>query len=172
MTEKLKLCPFCGGEVEMVGLNDHNPFFIICEKCGLEFGQDKDYLSYQVVEAWNRRAEVQDDLISRHSAIEFIENVPYIKEHPNLGTLFREWMTQVIAAQPMQKTGRWIHKERNVLINTGRVSYGENGAVQEKRWAKVKKPYCSECGWYEDSEYEATPYCPNCGAKMDCEVEE
>ena len=111
-------------------------------------------------------------MISRHSAIEFIENVPYIKEHPNLGTLFREWMTQMIAAQPMQKTGRWIHKERNVLINTGRVSYGENGAVQEKRWAKVKKTYCSECGWYEDSEYEATPYCPNCGAKMDCEVEE
>lgn len=64
----------------------------------------------------------------------------------------------------MQKVGRWIYKERNILINTGRVSYGENEAVQEKRWTKAKKPYCSECGWYENSEYEATPYCPNCGS--------
>lgn len=84
-----------------------------------------------------------------------------------MGELMKEWIEQIPGGQP--KTGQWIYKERNILINTGRVSYGENGAVQEKRWAKVKKPYCSECGWYENSEYEATPYCPNCGAKMESE---
>ena len=86
-----------------------------------------------------------------------------------MGELMKEWIEQIPGGQP--KTGQWIYKERNILINTGRVSYGENGAVQEKRWAKVKKPYCSECGWYENSEYEATPYCPNCGARMKSEGE-
>lgn len=110
---------------------------------------------------------MSDDLISRKAAIAFLQSIPYIKEHPNMGELMKEWIEQIPGGQP--KTGRWIYKERNILINTGRVSYGENGAVQEKRWAKVKKPYCSECGWYENSEYEATPYCPNCGAKMESE---
>ena len=99
----------------------------------------------------------------------FLQSIPYIKEHPNMGELMKEWIEQIPGGQP--KTGQWIYKERNILINTGRVSYGENGAVQEKRWAKVKKPYCSECGWYENSEYEATPYCPNCGARMKSEGE-
>lgn len=53
--EELKPCPFCGGEVELVGVNSGNPFHIWCENCELEFGVDKDYHTYQVIEAWNRR---------------------------------------------------------------------------------------------------------------------
>lgn len=66
---------------------------------------------------------MDNDTISRQAAIEFIENVPYIKEHPNLGTLFREWMTQVIAAQPMQKTGRWIPFDRRELTEEEKQYY-------------------------------------------------
>lgn len=122
---------------------------------------------------------MDNDLISRQAAIDFIKAHSYPVRYDRTGieqgmtiTGIEQALNEVLIVQPKQKTGRWIYKERNILINTGRVSYGENGAVQEKRWAKVKKPYCSECGWYENSEYEATPYCPNCGAKMKSEVTE
>lgn len=119
-----------------------------------------------------------DDLISRQAAIDAInEHLEFVtsglgsdSEVKKIYKIAYNHTIDVISIlpdiQPEQKIGQWIYKERNILINTGRVSYGENGAVQEKRWAKVKKPYCSECGWYENSEYEATPYCPNCGAHM------
>ena len=58
---KLKPCPFCGNNVEMIGVNNGNPFVIWCENCGLEFGIDKDFYTYQVIEAWNRRIEYETD---------------------------------------------------------------------------------------------------------------
>ena len=112
---------------------------------------------------------MSDDLIRRQAALDDAHRQIWYRLNPNMKERIDTWLVNLPAVQPKQKTGRWIYKERNILINTGRVSYGENGAVQEKRWAKVKKPYCSECGWYENSEYEATPYCPNCGAKMESE---
>ena len=54
---RLKPCPFCGGKAEITGINNGNPFIVWCDKCGLEFGIDKDYYLYQVIEAWNRRAD-------------------------------------------------------------------------------------------------------------------
>lgn len=114
---------------------------------------------------------MSDDMISRQAAIDSLLEALYdLDEYDFVDKVFiEEELKRVLSVQTVQKTGRWIYKERNILINTSRISYGENGAVQEKRWAKVKKPYCSECGWYEESEYEATPYCPNCGAKMESE---
>lgn len=113
-----------------------------------------------------------DDLISRQAALYELHllSIEALRIHrfdyDALITICSKKLKNLPSVQSKQKTGRWIYKERNILINTGRVSYGENGAVQEKRWTKVKKPYCSECGWYENSEYEATPFCPNCGAYM------
>lgn len=52
---RLLPCPICGGKVEAVGVNDGNPWHVWCETCGLEFGVDKDYYLYQVIEEWNRR---------------------------------------------------------------------------------------------------------------------
>lgn len=54
--DQLLPCPICGGKVEVVGVNNGNPWHVWCETCGLEFGVDKDYYLYQVIEAWNRRA--------------------------------------------------------------------------------------------------------------------
>ncbi|HHY27206.1 MAG TPA: hypothetical protein GX523_10790 [Desulfitobacterium dehalogenans] len=54
---KFKPCPFCGGEVEVFGINNGNPFMVYCESCGLEFGREKDFHFYQVLEAWNRRVD-------------------------------------------------------------------------------------------------------------------
>lgn len=54
--DRLLPCPICGGKVEAVGVNNGNPWHVWCETCGLEFGVDKDYYLYQVIEEWNRRA--------------------------------------------------------------------------------------------------------------------
>lgn len=53
----LKPCPICGSKVEMIGTNNCNPFRVWCEKCGLEFGIEKDYYAHQLYKAWNNRVE-------------------------------------------------------------------------------------------------------------------
>ena len=57
-TEKgiLLRCPVCGGEVEIIGTNNSNPFTVWCDSCGLEFGIEKDYYYYQILESWNTRS--------------------------------------------------------------------------------------------------------------------
>lgn len=62
MTEKLKKCPFCGGEA----IEYKNILYvgIICMSCGAKIEKlrgiyVKDYIkeSLDITEAWNRRAE-------------------------------------------------------------------------------------------------------------------
>ena len=58
MSEKLKPCPFCGGEAEIW---DSHPFeigkIIECQKCGVRFAIPWAVINTQATEAWNRRAE-------------------------------------------------------------------------------------------------------------------
>ena len=35
---------------------------------------------------------MNNDLISRKMAIAFLQSIPYIKEHPNMGELMKEWI--------------------------------------------------------------------------------
>ena len=49
---------------------------------------------------------MNNDLISRKAAIAFLQSIPYIKEHPNMGELMKEWIEEIPGGQP--KTGRWI----------------------------------------------------------------
>ena len=55
MTEKLKPCPFCGGEAEVVKTTKESPWNIGCKNCGCVL-----FTHYHVqrlaIEAWNRRA--------------------------------------------------------------------------------------------------------------------
>lgn len=53
--EKFKPCPFCGGKIEILTVNNGSNFIVWCEKCGLGFGIEKEYLSWQILEAWNKR---------------------------------------------------------------------------------------------------------------------
>ena len=60
MNNKLKPCPFCGGEAEM-GTEYNDPFecgAIKCINCGamIEFGSGGE-LRFKGIEAWNRRAK-------------------------------------------------------------------------------------------------------------------
>lgn len=61
MENKLKSCPFCGGKAELCGVNNGNPFIVYCTNCGVEMGNEKEFYTYQAIEAWNTRTEVQDD---------------------------------------------------------------------------------------------------------------
>lgn len=54
---ELKPCPFCGGKVEIVGIKNGNSFIVWCENCGLGIGIEKEYYLYQIIGAWNHRAE-------------------------------------------------------------------------------------------------------------------
>ena len=85
---------------------------------------------------------MDNDTISRQAAISFIENVPYIKSHQNMGDLIKEWLEQIPTVQPEQKTGHWI---------TDGVDYR-----------------CSACGFEIDDDYYLGEgiACPNCGAFM------
>lgn len=53
--DALRTCPICGSKVEIVGVDNTSPFQVWCEKCGLQFGVHKDYLTYQLIETWNKR---------------------------------------------------------------------------------------------------------------------
>ena len=41
-----------------------------------------------------------NDLISRQAAISHVDDVPYIKEHPNVGLLWKAWLESLPSAQP------------------------------------------------------------------------
>lgn len=57
--EKLKPCPFCGGEVKTTKVL-YGLIFFKCKKCGAVVSFDNDYYNRnpdKAVYAWNRRAE-------------------------------------------------------------------------------------------------------------------
>ena len=63
MAEKLKPCPFCGGEARMV--LQHNDdgtwvrYYVCCYACG---SKTKEYKAHEIAHrAWNRRAGDSDE---------------------------------------------------------------------------------------------------------------
>lgn len=62
MSEKLKACPFCGGEAERVDIEDGENIggsFVHCTECdasgNIEFGFKENFISN-----WNRRHQEQE----------------------------------------------------------------------------------------------------------------
>ena len=59
MSEKLKPCPFCGGDAELSDFETISK--VICKKCGAEsrlIASSSKYCSDEkAIEAWNRRFE-------------------------------------------------------------------------------------------------------------------
>lgn len=91
-------------------------------------------------------------------------------------------------AEPI-KHGRWIMREKDKLVPTGKIAVSEGHILHKTSFDKpftlqsaniikikehrtVKIPYCSICGNYGNDEYDKTPYCPYCGARMDGDVNE
>lgn len=42
----------------------------------------------------------RDDTISRQAAISHVDDVPYIKDHPTVGLLWKAWIESLPSAQP------------------------------------------------------------------------
>ena len=103
------------------------------------------------------------DLISRQAAISHVDDVPYIKEHPNIGLLWKVWIESLPSAQPERKKGRWIPVDSHS-------AFGGDEATWMAHGNPVAFYYCSECKEEayagEDGEPLLTDYCPNCGADM------
>ena len=54
---KLKLCPFCGGEAEILNVDDR--YTAKCRSCFCGTGEYKD--PERAAEAWNRRTDNETD---------------------------------------------------------------------------------------------------------------
>lgn len=52
---KLKLCPFCGGEPYIKQYKDFYLYKVICENCYIETGGWRE--KRKAINAWNRRNE-------------------------------------------------------------------------------------------------------------------
>ena len=121
-------------------------------------------------------AEVGTDCISRQAAIETINDVPYIKEHPNVGLLWKSWIEQMPPAEPEPPE----ECERCMMEHTDEMEKleAELAMTQPKRGRWISADaifggvpfYCSECGENTRDTVMGKPrwnFCPNCGAKMD-----
>ena len=71
--EKLKPCPFCGGEAHIAEYEPrlyhpvmNHPYSVWCSECELAFGWDSDYggcfdTKDEAAKAWNRRIYIEPD---------------------------------------------------------------------------------------------------------------
>ncbi len=63
MTDKLKPCPFCGGEADFIQDNVLGIYAVWCKECKcktpyqFDFGAGLEVSKRKAVEVWNRRAE-------------------------------------------------------------------------------------------------------------------
>ena len=58
------------------------------------------------------------DCISRQAAISHVDDVPYIKDHPNVGLLWKAWIESLPSAQPetcegCKHSGKWEDEVEN-----------------------------------------------------------
>ena len=58
----------------------------------LESGHEKDHVADP--------GKMVGDLISRQAAISHVDDVPYIKDHPTVGLLWKAWIESLPSAQP------------------------------------------------------------------------
>lgn len=54
MSERLKPCPFCGGEAELIKPRLETPWTVECKKCGCILFTEYE-CQRKAIAAWNRR---------------------------------------------------------------------------------------------------------------------
>ena len=82
----------------------------------------------------------QVDLIDRQAAISHVDDIPYIKEHPKVGLLWKAWIESLPSAQP-----------DHLREATKKVDYKTDHGYM---WL------CPECGLAVHSDYDR---CVRCG---------
>ena len=74
-----------------------------------------------------------DDLISRQAAISHVDDVPYIKDHPNVGLLWKAWIESLPSARPEP---RYTEEELRVFQHGISLSLLSKRSAQHWRYDK------------------------------------
>ena len=97
MMDKLRECPFCGGENVFLedGWNDYNVFQVICKDCVMPYGEINS--KQEAIDAWNTRADgwisVDERLpsIERDALVYSIDGYCYLAQYDTLYCP-KEWL--------------------------------------------------------------------------------
>ena len=96
MSEKLKACPFCGGEafVHILGNEIAKGYYIACDECGVKtivFGYET-----KAIEAWNRRAVTDKNVVDKERTAKVVhKQQTYIVTPPKSTTIAYETETNL-----------------------------------------------------------------------------
>lgn len=91
MTDKIKSCPFCGGEVEK-DWGIPSLYWVRCIECGAEGGQ---YPSLkEAIEAWNTRKPM-DRIAEQLKEVSFVETV---EEYAEINLLLLDDAIEIVKA--------------------------------------------------------------------------
>ena len=91
------------------------------------------------------------DLISRQAAISHVDDVPYIKEHPNVGLLWKAWIESLPPAQPERKKGKWIKHIDDLFPAESTIECSE---CHHEQPLTIDDNYCPNCGSFNGGENE------------------
>lgn len=92
MTDKIKSCPFCGGEAEKEwGIP--SIYWVRCTECGAEGGQ---YPSFkEAIEAWNTRKPM-DSIVEQLEEVSFVETV---EEYAEINLLLLDDAIEIVKGE-------------------------------------------------------------------------
>ena len=92
------------------------------------------------------------DTISRQAAINYVDDIPYIKEHPNLGLIWKEWIEALPSAEPEPQ---WIPVSERLPENDKRVlattAWGDVTIAE-----RIYPPINDTCWFIQDGNTNAT----------------
>ena len=115
--EKLKPCPFCGGEAEFFGMPPHETSGIFsvshvrCSACGTVRGAPSEK---EVIEAWNTRADVSIGM-SREEAIEKASKTYSIARKLH-GKMVVELVKEIYdSVEPKNVVARYVYSNSSIM---------------------------------------------------------
>ena len=116
-----------------------------CIECAKEHKQLAEWLTEL---KQFKEQEPCEDTISRQAAISHVDDVPYIKEHPNVGLLWEAWIESLSSAQSKRKVGEWIKKNNDYFdwYECSECGYGSDGEMKYNRLCDVRTKFCPDCG--------------------------
>jgi len=127
---------------ELMGLGLQNAEMM---KCAREHKQLAEWLTEL---KQFKEQEPCEDTISRQAAISHVDDVPYIKEHPNVGLLWEAWIESLPSAQSKRKVGEWIKNNNDYFdwYECSECGYGSEGEMKYNRLYDVRTKFCPDCG--------------------------
>lgn len=128
------------------------------------------------------KQEPCEDCISREEAIKYVDDVPYIQDHPNEGLLWKAWIEQLPSVRTQYAQGYNDAKREIALSGEYERAYerGKADARPKGKCVWCGSPFRIEYYWIDREGNTASfqdknkhivatgiaKFCPNCGADM------